>query len=65
MDLLVRPQEANDYKPPVASRCLRQNGEGRPIRLVSFRSLLAYLNSLPDGSDPANTVSRGPYAKQS
>jgi hypothetical protein len=63
LDLLIRPQKANDFKPPVASRLFSQVGNQRPIRLINYKSLLAYLNSLPDGSDPANIVPRGIHAK--
>jgi len=50
LDLPVRPQELNDYNPPVKSKLLRQTG-GRPrIRLIDFRSLKDYLNSLLDGN---------------
>jgi hypothetical protein len=52
MDLLVRPQEANDFKPPVKSRMFAQEGSKRARRLVHYPSLLAYLLSLPDGADP-------------
>lgn len=63
LDLLIRPQKANDFKPPVASKLFSQMGNQRPIRLINYKSLLAYLNSLPDGADPRNTVPRGIHAK--
>jgi hypothetical protein len=47
MDLLTRPQEANNYKPPVASRILRQTGQKKGIRLIGYQSLMNYLKSLP------------------
>jgi hypothetical protein len=50
LDLLVRPQEMNDFNPPVKSKLMRQTG-GRPkIRLINYRSLKEYLDSLPDGN---------------
>jgi hypothetical protein len=55
IDLLVRPQERNEYRPPVKSRLLKQRGQ-RLIRLVDYQSLLDYLHGLPDGADPANIV---------
>jgi hypothetical protein len=64
LDLLIRPQKANGFKPPVASKLFSQAGNQRPIRLVNYRSLLAYLNSLPDGADPANIVQRGIHVKE-
>jgi hypothetical protein len=68
LDLLTRPQKANDFNPPVQSRLLFQTGSKKPRRLVHYPSLLAYLHSLPDGADP-NTItpsrckSRGRYAR--
>lgn len=47
MDQLVRPQECNDFRPPVVSKILRAKGQKRGIRLISYESLMAYLNSLP------------------
>ncbi len=63
LDLLIRPQKANGFKPPVVSKLFSQAGNQRPIRLINYKSLLAYLNSLPDGADPANIVPRGIHAK--
>jgi hypothetical protein len=59
LDLLTRPQKANDFKPPVVSKLFSQFGSQQPIRLVNYKSLLTFLNSLPDGADPANIVPRG------
>jgi hypothetical protein len=64
LDQLTRPQECNDWKPPVASRLFSQGGGRRPIRLVDFKSLLRYLHSLPDGGRKENIVPRGIHAKQ-
>lgn len=47
MDQLVRPQECNNFNPPVVSRILRAKGQKRGIRLIDYRSLVEYLNSLP------------------
>jgi hypothetical protein len=47
LDLLVRPQEKNNFKPPVASRLLRQTGDKKHIRLINYQSLMRYLKSLP------------------
>jgi hypothetical protein len=55
LDGVTRPQARNNYKPPVKSKLMRQKGD-RLIRLIDFQSLLDYLDSLPDGSDPENTV---------
>jgi hypothetical protein len=50
LDLLTRPQRANNFRPPVKSRLMRQTGTGyRTIRLIDFDSLVRHLNSLPDG----------------
>jgi hypothetical protein len=54
-DKLCRPQPWNEFRPPVKSKLLKQQG-GRLIRLVDYRSLLDFLRSLPDGMDPENTV---------
>jgi hypothetical protein len=57
LDLLTRPQQANDFNPPVQSRLFFQTGSKLPRRLVHYPSLLAYLHSLPDGADPS-TIAR-------
>jgi hypothetical protein len=50
LDLLTRPQPANNFRPAVKSRLMRQTGvSGRTIRLIDFASLVRHLNSLPDG----------------
>jgi hypothetical protein len=50
LDLLTRPQPANNFRPPVKSRLMRQTGTtGRIIRLIDYDSLVRHLNSLPDG----------------
>ena len=47
MDLLVRPQPANNFEPPVESKVLLQTGQKKGIRLISYESLMAYLRKLP------------------
>src|SRR6516225_1522534 len=48
MDRLVRPQECNDFKPPVASRCVRIRGNARRgSRLILLSSLLDFLGRQP------------------
>jgi hypothetical protein len=51
LDVLVRPQAVNHYKPPVKSRLFRQTGNISKVRLIDYQSLKAYLNSLPSGSE--------------
>ncbi len=51
LDLITRPQEANDFKPPVASKILKQVGQKKGIRLINYRSLMAYLDRLPVTQD--------------
>jgi len=46
LDLLVRPQKANNYKPPVKSKRLFLTGSKRGIVLIDYRSLKLYLNGL-------------------
>jgi len=46
---LVIPSAANDWKPPVASTVLRRRGATRGIRLISYESLMDYLDSLLKG----------------
>jgi hypothetical protein len=50
IDLLVRAQEKNNFRPPVVSKIMRQSGAGKGVRLIDFESLLNYLASLPDGA---------------
>jgi hypothetical protein len=47
LDLITRPQEANGFKPPVASKILKQVGQKKGIRLISYKSLMGYLAKLP------------------
>jgi hypothetical protein len=47
IDLLVRPQPKNEFKPPVRSKIFRAEGKGKGIRLVEYASLMAYLGRLP------------------
>jgi hypothetical protein len=51
LDKLTRPQPDNNFTPPVRSRVLKSRGATRGIRLVEVRSLLNYLNNLPDGAE--------------
>src|SRR2546430_4755678 len=50
LDLLIRPQPANDFRPPVKSKMLRMTGEKRGIVLIDYRSLRIYLDGLPAGN---------------
>ena len=43
---LILPCPANSFKPPVKSVCLRNKGQKKGVRLISYDSLLTYLNSL-------------------
>ncbi|HEU5079490.1 MAG TPA: hypothetical protein VFT72_09760 [Opitutaceae bacterium] len=43
---LTIPGPANDFQPPVKSVVLRKRGATRGIRLISYDSLMAYLNEL-------------------
>jgi hypothetical protein len=43
---LVLPSDANGFAPPVRSVVVRKRGAVRGIRLISFDSLMAYLNQL-------------------
>jgi hypothetical protein len=48
IDRLVRPQECNDFKPPVASRCVRIRGDARRgTRLILLSSLLGFISRQP------------------
>jgi hypothetical protein len=53
MDQLVRAQECNNFRPPVVSKILRAKGQRRGIRLISYESLIAYLNNLPIEAEQA------------
>lgn len=48
LDLLTRPQPFNNFKPPVKSKIFKQTGDKTGRRLIDFRSLRKYLDSLPD-----------------
>ncbi|ACB74531.1 hypothetical protein Oter_1246 [Opitutus terrae PB90-1] len=43
---LTIPCPANDHKPPVRSVVIRKRGAVRGIRLVSYDSLMGYLDAL-------------------
>ena len=63
LDIFVRPQAINDYNPPVRSKLLHQTGTTAKIRLIDYRSLKEYLNSLPDGNRrPLKPRTRSPKA---
>lgn len=44
---LVVPCKANNFRPAVPAKCLRQPGNLRGIWLIPFAPLLAYLHALP------------------
>jgi len=52
MNMLILPCPENDYKPPVASKVLRQRGNVRGVRLIVYDSLMSYLRGL-DGPEVA------------
>jgi hypothetical protein len=43
---LTVPSPVNDNRPPVKSVVIRKRGATRGIRLISYDSLMAYLNGL-------------------
>lgn len=43
---LVIPAEVNDYLPPVRSAVIKKRGAMRGIRLISFDSLMGYIDGL-------------------
>jgi hypothetical protein len=49
LDRLVRPQECNNFRPPVKSKLVRTRGKDskRGARLIDLGSLLAYLGRQP------------------
>jgi hypothetical protein len=51
IDQVVRPQPCNNFKPPVRSRVLKARNATRGVRLVEVKSLLDYINDLPDGAE--------------
>jgi hypothetical protein len=51
LDRLVRPQECNNFQPPVKSKLVNARGSretGRGARLIDLTSLLAYLGRQPE-----------------
>jgi len=55
---LILPNEANGFKPPVRSVVHKKKYAVRGIRLINFRSLIDYLNSLP-GWEPVRKKTEG------
>jgi hypothetical protein len=51
MNQLILPSEANGYDPPVKSHSLKKRGNIRGIRLISYDSLIGYLNSLGEENE--------------
>jgi hypothetical protein len=51
LDAVTRPQESNNFKPPVASKILKQPNTRRGIRLINYASLMAYLDGLSSNPD--------------
>jgi hypothetical protein len=50
MNELVLPSPVNNFKPPVKSVSLRNRGQVKAVRLISYDSLMTYLRSfLQDG----------------
>jgi hypothetical protein len=47
LDKLIRPQEANDFNPPVRTKILRARGAKRGSVLIEVQSLLDHLAGLP------------------
>ena len=43
---LTIPSEVNDHLPPVRSAVIKKRGAMRGIRLISFDSLMSYINNL-------------------
>jgi|SRR5258708_3606544 hypothetical protein len=66
LDQLTRPQESNNFRPPVLSRIVRQKGTSRGIRLIDYADLLRHLNSLSNESPIAGTdaAKAGPIARR-
>lgn len=52
---LVGETKANGYRPQVKSIVIRKRGAARGIRLISYDSLMAYLESLKTGVTETNT----------
>jgi hypothetical protein len=50
---LILPSEINGHKPPVKSICVRNKGQKKGVRLISFDSLMAYLNSMVESDGRA------------
>ena len=64
IDRLIRPQECNNFKPPVASRCVRiKGGARRGTRLILLSSLLDFLNHQPSGR-PTHSDIVGPAIRK-
>ena len=47
LDLVSRPQKANDFRAPVKSHIFLQPGSTKGVRLIDLASLLDYINGLP------------------
>jgi hypothetical protein len=43
---LVLPSPVNSFKPPVKSVCLRNKGQRKGVRLISYDSLKGYLDNM-------------------
>jgi hypothetical protein len=59
MDALTRPQESNEFRPPVKSKILKMAGQKSGVKLIDYRSLRAYLDNLPDVRREKEPVAKG------
>ena len=50
---LILPSEANGFKPPVHSISVRNRGQKKGCRLISYDSLMAYLRGLGEQKEVA------------
>jgi hypothetical protein len=48
LDQLTRPQPFNNFRPPVKSKIFKMAGSKSGIKLISYSSLKAYVDALPD-----------------
>jgi len=51
LNQMILPCRENGFRPPVKSVCLRREGSVKGVRLISYSSLITYLNGFGDNGN--------------
>jgi hypothetical protein len=59
LNFLTLPSKTNNWNPPVDSRVIKKDGTRRGVKLISYSSLIKFLNSQPDAKSVAEAAEKG------